>query len=135
MDFLYTLFIKIFSNFLMIFAGISGVRTCNPRDNYMHFTGYILRHGDPPHFLWGENLQCRSNGKTISHLQMDIFCHFDFSHNRWNDIKDEHQNVKIFKNLSPNEILVKHIYVYCEAVPSEISMLTCRRKKGLSKNP
>ena len=66
---------------------------------------------------------------------MDIFYHFDFSHNRRNDIKDEHQNVKMFKNLSPNEILVKHIYVYCEAVPSEISMLTCRRKKGLSKNP
>ena len=34
-------------------------RTCNPRDNYMHFTGYVLRHGDPPHFLWGKNLQCR----------------------------------------------------------------------------
>ena len=34
-------------------------RTCNPRDNYMHFTGYVLQHGDPPHFLWGENLQCR----------------------------------------------------------------------------
>ena len=33
-------------------------RTCNPRDNYMHFTGYVLRHGDPPHFLWGKNLQC-----------------------------------------------------------------------------
>ena len=32
--------------------------TCNPRDNYMHFTGYVLRHGDPPHFLWGKNLQC-----------------------------------------------------------------------------
>ena len=24
----------------------------------MHFTGYVLRHGDPPHFLWGKNLQC-----------------------------------------------------------------------------
>ena len=34
-------------------------RTCNPRDNYMHFTGYALRHGDPLHFLWGKNLQCR----------------------------------------------------------------------------
>ena len=30
-------------------------RTCNPCDNYMHFTGYVLRHGDPPHFLWGKN--------------------------------------------------------------------------------
>ena len=36
-------------------------RTCNPRDNYMHFTGYVLRHGDPPHFLWGKNLQCTSS--------------------------------------------------------------------------
>ena len=36
-------------------------RTCNPRDNYMHFTGYVLRHGDPPHFLWGKNLQCIQN--------------------------------------------------------------------------
>ena len=25
-------------------------RTCNFRDNYMHFTGYVLRHGDPPNF-------------------------------------------------------------------------------------
>ena len=33
-------------------------RTCNPHDNYMHFTGYVLRHGNPPHFLWGKNLQC-----------------------------------------------------------------------------
>ena len=29
-------------------------RTCNPRDNYMHFTWYVLRQGDPPHFLWGK---------------------------------------------------------------------------------
>ena len=29
-------------------------RTCNPCDNYMHFTGYVLRQGDPPHFLWGK---------------------------------------------------------------------------------
>jgi hypothetical protein len=36
-------------------------RTCNPCDNYMHFTGYVLRHRDPPHFLWGKNLQCRGN--------------------------------------------------------------------------
>ena len=35
-------------------------RTCNPRDNYMHFTGYVLRHGDPPHFSWGKNLQCNN---------------------------------------------------------------------------
>ena len=33
-------------------------RTCNPRDDYMHFTGYVLRHWDPPHFLWRKNLQC-----------------------------------------------------------------------------
>ena len=25
--------------------------TCNPRDNYVHFTGYVLQLGDPPHFL------------------------------------------------------------------------------------
>ena len=24
----------------------------------MHFTGYVLQHGDPPHYLWGKNLQC-----------------------------------------------------------------------------
>ena len=41
-------------------------RTCNPRDNDMHFTGYVLRHGDPPYFLWGENLQC-------THFQNNIF--------------------------------------------------------------
>ena len=35
-------------------------RTCNPRDNHMHFTGYVLRQWDPPHFLWGKNLQCTS---------------------------------------------------------------------------
>ena len=28
--------------------------TCNPRDNYMHFTGYVLRHGDPPTFYGGK---------------------------------------------------------------------------------
>ena len=22
----------------------------------MHFTGYVLRHGGPPHFLWGKKL-------------------------------------------------------------------------------
>ena len=37
-------------------------RTCNSRDNYMHFTGYVLRHGDPPDFLWGKNLQCSMQG-------------------------------------------------------------------------
>ena len=29
-------------------------RTCNPCDNYMHFTGYNLRHGDPPALFMGE---------------------------------------------------------------------------------
>ena len=24
----------------------------------MQFLGYVLQHGDPPHFLWGKNLQC-----------------------------------------------------------------------------
>ena len=37
-------------------------RTCIPLDNYMHFTGYFLQHGDPPHSLWGKNLQCRVSG-------------------------------------------------------------------------
>ena len=40
-------------------------RTCNSRDNYMHFTGYVLRHGDPPHFLWGKNLQCRPRQNKV----------------------------------------------------------------------
>jgi hypothetical protein len=40
-------------------------RTCNPRDNYMHFTRYVLQHRDPPHILWGKNLQC-SVVKTCS---------------------------------------------------------------------
>ena len=51
-------------------------RTCNPRDNYMHFTGYVLRHGDPPHFLWGKNLQCRykvSVGSNISKPDLRSF--------------------------------------------------------------
>ena len=33
-------------------------RMCNPRPNYVHFTGGKLRHGDSPHFLWGKHLQC-----------------------------------------------------------------------------
>ena len=33
-------------------------RICNPRHNYVHFTGGKLRHGDSPHFLWGKHLQC-----------------------------------------------------------------------------
>ena len=28
--------------------------TCNPRDNYMHFTGYVLRHRDPWTFYGGK---------------------------------------------------------------------------------
>ena len=32
---------------------IMTLRTCNPRDNYMHFTGYGLRHRDPRTF-YGE---------------------------------------------------------------------------------
>ena len=31
---------------------------CNPRYNYMHITGYPVRHGDYLHFLWGKHLQC-----------------------------------------------------------------------------
>ena len=33
-------------------------RMCNPRHNYVHFTGGKLRHGDSPHFLWWKHLQC-----------------------------------------------------------------------------
>ena len=46
--YLYTLlrFFKFPYNFCRDFR-----HTCNPRDNYMHFTGYVLRHRDPPYFL------------------------------------------------------------------------------------
>ena len=65
--FMYTLlrFFKFLSNFCVYFR-----HTCNPRDNYMHFTGYVLRHGDPPHFLWGKNLQC-----TACRICSGRFCH------------------------------------------------------------
>ena len=45
--FIYTLlrFFKFPYNFCGDFR-----RTCNPCDNYMHFTGYVLRHWDPRHF-------------------------------------------------------------------------------------
>ena len=33
-------------------------RTCNPCNNYMHFTGNVLQREDPLHFLGGKNLQC-----------------------------------------------------------------------------
>ena len=46
-----------FFKFPYIFCG-DFRRTCNPRNNYMQFLGYVLQHGDPPHFLWGKNLQC-----------------------------------------------------------------------------
>jgi len=51
-------------------------RTCNPRDNYMHFTGHVLRHRDPPHFLWGKNLQCSLTKIMIFHeyfIQLQFF--------------------------------------------------------------
>ena len=32
--------------------------TYNPHDDYMHVTGYTLRDGDSPHFLWRKHLQC-----------------------------------------------------------------------------
>ena len=31
---------------------------CNPCHNYMHVTGYPVRHRDSLHFLWGRHLQC-----------------------------------------------------------------------------
>ena len=51
-------------------------RTCNPRDNYMHFTGYVLRHGDPPHFLWGKNLQCIFDRYYIGQIYGGDFAKF-----------------------------------------------------------
>ena len=32
--------------------------TFNPHNIYVHITGYVLRHEDSPHFLWGKHLQC-----------------------------------------------------------------------------
>ena len=46
--------------------------TCNPRDNYMHFTGYPLRHGVSLHFLWGKNLQCIFVIKKPGELELEL---------------------------------------------------------------
>ena len=35
-------------------------RTCNPHDNYMHFTGYVLQLGDPPALFMGEKFVDKS---------------------------------------------------------------------------
>ena len=42
-------FFKFPYNFCGDFKG-----TCNPRDTYMHFTGNVLQHGDPPALFKGE---------------------------------------------------------------------------------
>ena len=56
--------LQMFAGIYRDFAGKSECgdfrRTCNPRDNYMHFSGHVWRHRDPLHFLWGKNLQCTS---------------------------------------------------------------------------
>ena len=42
--------------------GIPGIYA---HDNYMLITGYKLRHGDPPYFLWGKNLHCRLKNQKV----------------------------------------------------------------------
>ena len=39
----------------LLYSGFQA--TCNPHDDYVHITGYPVRHGDSLYFLWGENLQ------------------------------------------------------------------------------
>ena len=39
--------------------------TCNPHDNYVYVTGYLMPHGVSPYFLWGKNLQCATNSDWI----------------------------------------------------------------------
>ena len=52
--------------------GITGIHD----DDYMHVTENTLRHGDPPHFLWGKHLQCM----YIVYLILD--CLYTFSNIR-----------------------------------------------------
>ena len=48
--------------------------TCNLHDNYMLITGYTLRHGDSPYFLWRKNLQCTFASRQIDQkLLMKFF--------------------------------------------------------------
>ena len=55
-DFYYLLFFMIFfSNFLTIFAGISG--SSNLHKFHMHVMGYPVQHRDLLYFLYGKNLQ------------------------------------------------------------------------------
>ena len=51
-----------FIQYLLVYISekLWGFQTmCNPHPNYMHITGYPVRHGDSLHFLWGKHLQCR----------------------------------------------------------------------------
>ena len=36
----------------------------------MHVTGYALRHGDPPNFLWGKYLQCIKVKKQLNNFSL-----------------------------------------------------------------
>ena len=49
----------------------------------------------------------RSNGKSFSHLQKDIFCHFYFCHNRRNDLADlvKMKKVDPFKRIAVHTAL------------------------------
>ena len=50
-----------FIQYLLVYISekLWGFQTmCNPHPNYMHITGYPVRHGDSLHFLWGKHLQC-----------------------------------------------------------------------------
>ena len=52
-----------FIQYLLVYISekLWGFQTmCNPHPNYMHITGYPVRHGDSLHFLWGKHLQCRN---------------------------------------------------------------------------
>ena len=50
-----------FIQYLLVYISekLWGFQTmCNPHPNYMHITGYPVRHGDSLQFLWGKHLQC-----------------------------------------------------------------------------
>ena len=48
------------------------------------------------------------NGKTFSHLQNDIFCHFDFCHNRRNDLPDCLVKKQEMKKVDPFKRIAVH---------------------------
>ena len=45
---------------------------CNPHPNYMHITGYLVRHGDSLHFLWGKHLQCTTCFLRTKKTELEI---------------------------------------------------------------